>query len=611
MATALLPAGPGEPPRPTPWLSGHAGRPPARDALAPRPGTTKAAARREQASAEVVTLSYDLADLPSAQHRAGLAGLVMVLRWLESQPDVERRGTCRLERLSRRGVALVFDGAGLQWLFDWLYSADIEEREEAHPRRKRSREIDPPLRELVKVETLKDGKVRRKTVYVYPAVVPKGAMLLALDPTRQGHKGLWIQLWRDFVWSVLRGVPAQREPFEARAEKRPCHDGADLHLALAQAPDASVPLPSTYCLGAQARTAEGVPFLDRARWQLLLHFWPHVAQLHVPRVVDPKEGKTRFDGFAVAIPDVASLDTFAAALASSLPRRSTEPLAYLPRGAVVDLPVEAALDAASRLRRQARASAARFEEMVAGYDVFHVRKDGNNVRVLHAERVDPTALLDAYEAVRSSYLDPLFLRRQIANLLEAHRARRSPGASGARWYTGFDRDAATAPHDRAFFGSRSFRRDARRAFFEATRGRSERDAEPRDSGPASIDALVYRLVHDHVLRRVNDRQHKDPGSAADSPSRRKALHEAKERVAREAFLAVRSRAGADFAAYFATTLGPSPHRLHEADLALLARHLRDDRLRGDVRTLTLLALAAAAWAPSTEKKAADSKGDEP
>ena len=587
----------------------------------PTPRSTgKPPVRKGPTSSDVITLSYELADLPSAQHRAGLAGLVMMMEWLGTLPQADRKGTSRLDHLSRTGVSFTFDGPGLQWLFDGLYASDEEEREEAQPRRKKNKEILPPLRELLKEERGKDGKVRQKKVHVYPAVVPRGAMLLAMDPTRQGRSGVWIKLWRDFVWGVLRGVPAQREPFEARARNKPTHDGKDLHLALAHAPDASVPLPSTYYLGAQAKTAEGVLFRDRARWQLLLHFWPYSAQLYVPRALDPSDGKSTFDGFAVAIPDVASLADFAAELATSLAQRSSDTLAYLPRAAVIDLPVEAALETAARLRRQMSARPSRFDGLVSAYDVFHLRKDGNNVRVLYSTRIDPTDLVDRYEAIRSTCSDPLFVRRRLTNLLEEQRLARLPpaarGDSTVPWYTGFDRDAATVPHDTAFFGSGWFRRDARRAFIIATRAnavtRREEEMESRRSGePTNIDVLVLRMVRDHVRRRVKAKYNLDVDTVRESPSRQKDLAEAREKVARDAFLAVRARTGDDFTEYFAGTIASVPHHLPEPDLTLLMRHLRDPELRGDVRTLTLLALSAAAWAPSLEKRTADPNGEAP
>lgn len=583
-----------------------------------RPKTTeKSAPKKKPQASDIVSLSYDLAELPSAQHRAGLAGLVMMSRWLDDQPDLERKGHFSLENVSSRGATVRFDGPGLQWMFDWLYAADEEEREESQPRKKKNKEIDPPIREYLKEEVGKNGKIKQKKVYVYPAVVPKGALLLSLDPTRQGNKGLWIKLWRDFVWGILRGIDAQREPFKARAEKRPILDGEELHLEIAQGPDASVPLPSTYYLGAQAKTAEGTLFQDRARFQLLLHFWPLTIQIYVPRVVDLQDGKSNFDGYAVAIADVAHLEDFVEVLTSYLANRPSEPLTYLPKGAVVDLPVEAAIDTAARLQKQMGVRGARFEGLVAAYDIFHVRKDGNNVRVLYSGRVDPRDIIDEYEAIRSTYFEPMFLRRRIINLLEQQRLRSiaggDQGALDVHWYTGFDRDAATAPHDKAFFGSRFFRRDARQAFTIAQRQnagmKQEESLESQNKEPTTIDALVYRLVREYVRGRVKSKYDIDLDAVKANPSKQKEYNEAREKVARDAFLAVRSRTGADFAEYFAGTVGSVPHWLHEADFVQLTKHLRDDKLCADIRTLTLLALSAAAWT-ATEKKANDSKGEE-
>jgi len=43
----------------------------------------------EEPASELLELDYSLAELPSAQHRAGLAGLVMMVRWLERAPSEE------------------------------------------------------------------------------------------------------------------------------------------------------------------------------------------------------------------------------------------------------------------------------------------------------------------------------------------------------------------------------------------------------------------------------------------------------------------------------------------------------------------------------------------
>ncbi|NJN00112.1 MAG: outer membrane beta-barrel protein, partial [Phormidesmis sp. RL_2_1] len=82
---------------------------------------------------DILTLDYQLAELPSSQHRAGLAGLVLVLRWLERQPEfkqqVEAGAVCTLTRLDNKGATFKLNQAGLKALFDEIYAASTEEQE--------------------------------------------------------------------------------------------------------------------------------------------------------------------------------------------------------------------------------------------------------------------------------------------------------------------------------------------------------------------------------------------------------------------------------------------------------------------------------------------------
>jgi CRISPR-associated protein Cmx8 len=64
------------------------------------------------------------------------------------------------------------------------------------------------------------------------------------------------------------------------------------------------------------------------------------------------------------------------------------------------------------------------------------------------------------------------------------------------------------------------------------------------------------------------------------------------KVSREAFLAVRSRTGADFVGYFTSTICSVPQRLGERGFLEVARALHDEREVERVRSLTLLALSA-------------------
>lgn len=77
------------------------------------------------------TLTWDLANLPTTQHRAGLAGLYLFSRWLDRQPT--RRGTFDVTGVTARTLTLRADAEGLGWAFDELYAADTEETRVKQP----------------------------------------------------------------------------------------------------------------------------------------------------------------------------------------------------------------------------------------------------------------------------------------------------------------------------------------------------------------------------------------------------------------------------------------------------------------------------------------------
>src|SRR5262249_34802137 len=234
-------------------------------------------------------------------------------------------------------------------------------------------------------------------------------------------KGVWIKLWRDVMWNILRGVPKTRTPFEDRAAGKQPKDAVKTWQELNQLPNFTVDLPSTYFIGAQANNTEKVPFKDRARFQFLLHFWPYIAQIYVPSVID-NEGKRSSVGYALAIPDVANLESFCDELPPVLRSRGTEMAGFRPRDCIVDLAIEGALDVLRRLQNRLaqiegeRASSA--ADVVLGIDVVHMEKQGNNVRLLGSARVDPEAdIVDQYARIRNSLWSPIFRRHRLLNLV--------------------------------------------------------------------------------------------------------------------------------------------------------------------------------------------------
>jgi CRISPR-associated protein Cmx8 len=134
-----------------------------------------------------------------------------------------------------------------------------------------------------------------------------------------------------------------------------------------------------------------------------------------------------------------------------------------------------------------------------------------------------------------------------------------------------------------------FSRDAREAFkHEALEGVMTETQEEKI--PKTIEELVYRIVWVYIKVKTEDRTGHTWDEVKDQPGPKKEFDVKWAKVAKDAFLAVRSRSGDDFIQYFSTTLCSAPQRVGEEGYRLLV-----DRLLTQpetVRTLTLLALSA-------------------
>ena len=524
-------------------------------------------------SSAVLRIRWDLHELPSSQHRAGLAGLALCVAFLQRKPD--QKGLCKLEGVDERGLTLAVDRAGMQSLFDDLYDATVEEtRSKARWPGAEAKRIDE-----VEVKDEKSGKTRIEKRFVYDRVVPAGAIVGDWDAAAPGSAQLWRKLWRDLVWTTLRGVPATREPFNARAEGRIIDDGGEAWDELASKPDGAVELPSTYALGAQAKSAENVPFEDVARLRFLLHFWPVVVAIYVPAVLQ-RDGKREFVGYALAVPDVAILDDFVVAWEQVARGRGCEASGYVPRDAVVDLAGEAGLDVVRRSNDviTMRQGAASTRVWLSGVDVFHVQKEGNNVRLRGISRATPQRRQDdEYARVRGGhYWSPIFRRQRISNVLE-----------GEPWWCGFARVCSTTPNEMTF-DHHSFQHDCKVAFTEVEMKQDVAETEQ------TLEHLIFRRVQAYVLGKTERKYDLSWSKAQGNAGLEKEYREKREKVGREAFLAVRSRTGSDFVAYFTSTICSVPQHASEEKFIEIARALMDPKDVERVRSLTLLALSAVA-----------------
>lgn len=546
---------------------------------------------------ELISIPYTLAELSSSQHRSGLAGLVLMVGWLNRKQPWKQDGSaiCEIDNLSERGAILRINQLGLQALLNEVYAASWEKQERAQVlKNSRTKEVIPYLREEEKNEVDKKGNPIKKKVYIYQVVVPKGEFIADADP--EGDRGRWIKLWRDMLWSILRGVPSTRTPYESRANGNYTEDADKIWKELLQPAEFTVNLPSTYYLGAQASNPENVPFKDRARYQFLLHFWVFAASIYVPAVID-NEGTREFVGYAIAIPDVSQLKTFCDEFSQLLKERGNEVTGYRPREAVVDLAVEGALDVIRRLRDRVSRLETGIGDVVLGVDVIHTEKQGNNVRILGTTRLDPPEQkwIDKYREIRESLWSPIFRRQRLLNLVS-----RKP------WYTGFDSLLCTIPYEQTMEND-YFCHDSRESFKYEVGDMTEETLEiPEESDlpEYSRQKLILRLVRNYVTCKLNNkhdiewksewttlRKTKEGREQLDKLRDYQEFNEKKAKIAKSAFLDIRSRTEKmDFINYFAATLCSVPQHMKEEDFVQLTQDLYEKT--EEVRTLTLLALSA-------------------
>ncbi|MGQ4810554.1 hypothetical protein NKDENANG_04032 [Candidatus Entotheonellaceae bacterium PAL068K] len=199
-------------------------------------------------------------------------------------------------------------------------------------------------------------------------------------------------------------------------------------------------------------------------------------------------------------------------------------------------------------------------------------------------------MIDDYVRIRRSLWNPLFRKQRLLNLVHDR-----------AWYIGFDNLIGSRPYEQSI-GNKAFRHDARLLFVpiplmsqgveHAEEEHTLSDTVDTEAPPTglSCEALVYRMVGVYLQRKLKSKYELEWAKVKDQPHQHKAYEEAKEKVARDAFLAVRSRSGSDFAEYFASTLCSVSQPLSEQHYVTLAQALYEDTDK--VRTLTMLALSA-------------------
>jgi CRISPR-associated protein Cmx8 len=535
-----------------------------------------------------IKLSYTLAELPSAQHRAGLAGLVLMVKEVNHQDLLDNYQDAILEFSSKPdeyGLTLEFNLEGLKALFDLTYQAFNEPRKTTTKISNYDRIEEEPI--------IEKGKEKIKQWYHYSVVVPQGAFLPYWDnSSNDENNGLWIKLWRNMMWDIVRDKDASRTSFKERvAEDHNYFQDTEKIWQSLQNPDKSSGQSGTYYLGAAASTAENIPQKDIIKYQFLLHFAPFTFQVYCPSILD-KEGKrdNSKKSYAVIIPDVANLidfcDEFPKVLQQS---RNNESVGYRPREALIDLPEEGALDILRLLRERIaqNTGSQTLEDLILGVEVIHAEKAGNNVKFHSISYIDPiVGKVDRYKEIQHLYWCPWFRKQRLLNLVKSEYDSEGNLMEIPGW-NGFDDLLSRIP--RSWIEHTYFSHDARQLFnIEILQNQGESIMNTQSITIRQYAEIVYQVCQSYVLGKLDSKHGLKWKECQGNPKKEKEYNEKKTKIANEAFLAVRSRSESQsFIDYFVSTLYPFVKKEEFAQFA-------DDLFNktDEIRALTLLALSS-------------------
>lgn len=618
---------------------------------------------------EAVEIPYNLFDLPTAQHKAGLAGLIFAIRSLKerSAKDPEAIPPESVPEITEgpddSGVKIRFTPRSVKGLFDDLYDADLVESDPREkPRTKgkgAAKMIIPPIKMLpLTVVDKKSGKEKQVEGYVYLDVTPRLAALGPLFPAIP-H---WLKLWRNVLFQAIRDSRKQA-PYRKRAAERfknsPVADAVVGAEEESDAPDEEAAgrgdgsswdevvdfrqgkLSSALYIGAQGVNAEQIMFTGNTRFNMLLHFWPLCVLVFVPSFIDSdgkehlgkRSEKDKSSHYVITVPEVSSLRRFCELYPRMLSRLGEDKRGYRPARSVIAAPAQGSLEFINHIAQLAeQETAGLFSRALNSVEFYHLMKPEANraAVVVGTGRVsDDPDLIQGYREIvgrpgePSCYRNPLLKTALIFALLR-----------GKPWWGEIlplfmNRDARffvpgdDTPADMArlrWLWSDDVRKrlkldvdryqDRRRSYMQKSKSDPQ---SPPDGEPPPLTALINRLVRNYVNARAQERAGIDLDKFKEGEGQNRRVNwdrvppefgKERAKVAQSLFLEFRSRRDQAFVAHFAQTFFAVPQYMSETDRdqEQIAQALLYDRRIDEVKTLTLMALSAASWAPQRQNE---------
>jgi len=536
--------------------------------------------------AEILTLDFNLAELPSAQHRAGLAGLILMIRELEQQEwfeirQQEKGALLSIENFDQYGASVQLNLEGLVSLFDLAYLSFTEER--------KSKSKIKDFKRVDEIEIEENGKKKIQKYYIYEVITPQGGFLAQWD---KSDKQVWVKIWRDMFWSIIKGVPATRNPFNNRCDLNlnggdSCSKDVESIWKSLQKAEKTTGQSGAFYLGAMAVNAENVATEDLIKWQFLLHFWAFVAQVYCPSILD-KDGKRNFNGYVIVIPDIANLEDFCDTLPDVLSDRDPKAFGFRPQESIIDIPEQGALDLLNLIKQRIakKVGSGNLSDLILGVEVIYAEKQGNSIKLHSVSYLQPIEeQVDDYNNIKDFYYCPWFRRQRLLNLIHPQFDLDSQSWLKCPPWDGFGNLLSRIPQKWLKDNNSYFSHDARQLFtqeggFDMTATTTTKTREYAE--------IVYKIAQAFVLGKLSSKYELQWGKCKGNPKLEREYNDKKEKVVNEAFLAIRSRTEKQaFIDYFVSTLYP---HVRQEEFVDFAQKLFQDT--DEIRSLTLLALSS-------------------
>lgn len=539
---------------------------------------------------EQITLTYDLFDLPSAQHKAGLAGLLLTC---DSLREREIAPLPVIKKITRTSVSFELTKDALHTLMYEIYGGVEVKKTKSKKAKKAANTEHPEDEEKVKV-------------------FPRGAVLEKL--LRSGANSPWLKLWREMVVGTLRIKPPSQYVYKRDKSKQTVVD--ELWKGLKQN-DSALDIQGTLSIGAESTNAELVPFNNRADHVILLHFWLFACVVYVPRFLvreTQSEGpvwkesleinsKRKGPFFVIAVPDISDIKYFVDAMKEYIQRLSDDIFWYRPAQAIIDVPEEAAIDFLYRFMPR-RIGQEDIGDYVSAVQIFYVESiRSRSAKVLSEAMIKPNRrVLTEYDELQDRKLNPHYKSLRIRNSL-----------AGNRWYHNADSLFSHYPFEHfiwtkstpsfTFFGNdvkRYFKRlDQQLNLLKENNAMNETDLTIRDD---VLARRIYRIIGEYVKYKTDERstvKYKDlPHDANGKRIYPQEFRDERKKVTSNAFLAMRSRRAEDFVEYFTGTICSVPHFIQEPEFLDLTQALI--QTPDTVKNLSMLALSAYSYLPGKE-----------